>query len=77
MNDWKTEPLEDCLELLLDYRGKSPPKSDEGIPVLSAKVVKTAGLIRPIEQKIARDYMDGAGSASRWRRRYDDRSANG
>lgn len=56
MAEWKTEPLDDCLEALLDYRGKSPPKSESGIPVLSAKVVKTTGLIRPIEQKISPDY---------------------
>lgn len=56
MSDWQTEPLDNCLEALLDYRGKSPPKSAKGIPVLSAKVVKTTGLLRPIEQKIAIDY---------------------
>ena len=56
MSDWQTESLDECLEALLDYRGKSPPKSEKGIPVLSAKVVKTTGLLRPIEQKIASDY---------------------
>lgn len=56
MSEWRTEPLEECLEELLDYRGKSPPRSAKGIPVLSAKVVKTDGLLRPIEQKIAPDY---------------------
>jgi type I restriction enzyme S subunit len=56
MVDLRTEPLDDCLEVLLDYRGKSPPKSSKGIPVLSAKVVKTTGLLRPIEQMIASDY---------------------
>jgi type I restriction enzyme S subunit len=56
MNDWKTSALDDCLERLIDYRGKSPPKSPTGIPVLSAKVVKTTGLITPIEQTIAPEY---------------------
>ena len=56
MVEWRTEPLIDCLETLIDYRGKSPPKSDAGIPVLSAKVVKTTGLLQPIEQMIAADY---------------------
>ncbi|WP_422002215.1 restriction endonuclease subunit S [Reyranella sp.] len=56
MREWQTSPLDECLETLLDYRGKSPPKSENGIPVLSAKVVKTTGLLRPIEQKIALDY---------------------
>ncbi|WP_172599945.1 restriction endonuclease subunit S [Cereibacter sphaeroides] len=44
------------MDALIDYRGKSPTKSDSGIPVLSAKVVKTTGLLRPIEQTIAPDY---------------------
>ena len=56
MVELQTEPLDDCLEVLLDYRGKSPPKSRMGVPVLSAKVVKTTGLLRPIEQMIACDY---------------------
>lgn len=56
MAEWKTEPLDECLESLIDYRGKSPTKSRTGIPVLSAKVVKTTGLLRPIEQTIAPDY---------------------
>lgn len=56
MASWTTEPLEDCLEALIDYRGKSPTKSASGIPVLSAKVVKTTGLLRPIEQTIAPHY---------------------
>lgn len=56
MAEWQTKPLDDCLEVLLDYRGKSPPKSKIGIPVLSARVVKTTGLLRPIEQMIAFDY---------------------
>jgi type I restriction enzyme, S subunit len=56
MKDWTTDTLGNCLDALLDYRGKSPTKSDWGIPVLSAKVVKTSGLLRPIEQTIAPDY---------------------
>jgi len=56
MGEWQTERLDDCLAALIDYRGKSPPKSSTGIPVLSAKVVKTTGLLRPIEQTIAPEY---------------------
>lgn len=63
MRKWRTEPLIDCLDALIDYRGKSPPRSNEGIPVLSAKVVKTTGLLRPIEQLIAPDHY------SEWMRR--------
>jgi len=56
MPSFQTLRLEDCLDELIDYRGKSPEKSLHGIPVLSAKVVKTSGLIEPIEQKVAPEY---------------------
>ena len=32
--------MEDALEAIIDYRGKTPHKSDKGIPTLSAKSVK-------------------------------------
>ena len=36
-NEYK---MEDVLEALIDYRGKTPEKSEQGIPTLSAKSVK-------------------------------------
>ena len=32
--------MEDALEAIIDYRGKTPKKSETGIPTLSAKTVK-------------------------------------
>lgn len=37
---YKTYTMEDALEEIIDYRGKTPKKSDSGIPTLSAKSVK-------------------------------------
>ena len=37
---FKTYIMEDALEEIIDYRGKTPKKSDSGIPTLSAKSVK-------------------------------------
>ena len=37
---FKTYTMEDALEVIIDYRGKTPKKSDSGIPTLSAKSVK-------------------------------------
>lgn len=37
---WRETNLVDCLESLIDYRGKTPKKSDDGIITLSAKSVK-------------------------------------
>lgn len=37
---YKTYTMENALESIIDYRGKTPKKSDCGIPTLSAKSVK-------------------------------------
>jgi type I restriction enzyme S subunit len=37
---WKETNLVDCLDSLIDYRGKTPKKSSDGILTLSAKSVK-------------------------------------
>lgn len=37
---FKTYTMEEALEVIIDYRGKTPKKSDSGIPTLSAKSVK-------------------------------------
>lgn len=42
-------PLEDCLEALIDYRGKTPRKTDSGIPLITAKVVKGGRIETPTE----------------------------
>jgi len=56
MNGWIETPLYDALEVLIDYRGKSPKKSETGIPVISAKVVKSGRILDGIEQTIAPEY---------------------
>lgn len=38
--EWKEVPIENVLDALIDYRGKTPQKSVKGIPTLSAKSVK-------------------------------------
>lgn len=37
---YKIYTMEDALEVIIDYRGKTPKKSEKGIPTLSAKSVK-------------------------------------
>jgi hypothetical protein len=58
MSCWIERPLEDCLAALIDYRGKSPTKSETGVPVISAKVVKSGIITHPIEQTIAPSYYN-------------------
>ena len=37
---YKTYTMEDALDAIIDYRGKTPKKSESGIPTLSAKTVR-------------------------------------
>ncbi len=41
----------------IDYRGKTPPKTAEGIPLITAKIIKN-GTILPPQEFIAEDYYD-------------------
>lgn len=42
-------PLEDCLDALIDYRGKTPEKTDSGIPLITAKIIKGGRMETPTE----------------------------
>lgn len=44
LDGWKKEPLKKLIEVCIDYRGKSPPKSTGGIPLITAKNIR-AGYI--------------------------------
>lgn len=48
-SEWKTLPLEDCLEALIDYRGKTPEKTSFGIPLITAKIIKLGRIETPTE----------------------------
>lgn len=48
-SEWKTLPLEDCLEALIDYRGKTPEKTSFGIPLITAKIIKSGRIEKPTE----------------------------
>jgi len=49
-------PLEDCMEAVIDYRGKTPDKTTFGIPLVTAKVVKGGRIEPPDEFIAAADY---------------------
>lgn len=48
--------LEDCLDALIDYRGKTPKKINAGIPLVTAKVVKSGRIETPDEFIAKEDY---------------------
>ena len=56
MNDWKSVRLDDVIQVFLDYRGKTPKKSDSGVPLVTAKVVKGGFIKEPTEFVAEEDY---------------------
>lgn len=55
-NELAVLKLEDCLDALIDYRGKTPRKTDFGIPLITAKVVKSGRIETPDEFIAEEDY---------------------
>ena len=53
---WQLLPLEDVMEAIIDYRGKTPKKTDEGIPLITAKIVKGGRILEPSEFIAESDY---------------------
>jgi len=53
---WVERPLEDCMEAIIDYRGKTPEKKAFGIPLVTAKLVKNGRIERPQEFIAPEDY---------------------
>lgn len=56
MSEWKEYRLEQVIEKFIDYRGKTPAKSLEGIPLITAKVVKNGVIQEPNEFIREEDY---------------------
>ncbi|MBL7227340.1 MULTISPECIES: restriction endonuclease subunit S [Pseudomonas] len=48
-SEWTFAPLENFLEALIDYRGKTPEKTSEGIPLITAKIIKGGRIEKPTE----------------------------
>lgn len=55
-DEWKVLPLEDCMDAIIDYRGKTPRKSSFGIPLITAKIVKGGRILEPTEFIPFEDY---------------------
>ena len=50
------EKLEDLLDALIDYRGKSPRKTTSGIPLITAKIIKGGEVLEAAEFIAREDY---------------------
>lgn len=53
---WKLLPLEDAMEVIIDYRGKTPKKTISGIALITAKIVKGGRILPPSEFIAEEDY---------------------
>ena len=51
---WRKFTLEDAMESIIDYRGKTPTKTESGVPLVTAKIVKD-GRVLPFGEFIADD----------------------
>jgi type I restriction enzyme S subunit len=51
-----TVSIEDGMEAIIDYRGKSPTKTAVGVPLVTARVVKGGELLEPNEFIAEEDY---------------------
>lgn len=49
MSEWREYILKDIIDTFIDYRGKTPQKSESGIPLVTAKVVKSGKILTPNE----------------------------
>jgi type I restriction enzyme, S subunit len=49
--------LADCMDAIIDYRGKTPTKTASGIPLITAKIIKN-GHIQEVNEFIAKDDYD-------------------
>lgn len=56
MSEWKEYVLEDVFERFIDYRGKTLKKTDTGIPLVTAKIVKSGRILEPNEFIAEEDY---------------------
>ena len=54
--EWMVLPLEDCMDAVIDYRGKTPKKKAHGVPLITAKVVKGGRIETPNEFIALDDY---------------------
>ena len=57
--EWECRDLSDCLKKVFDYRGKAPPKSDSGIPLITAKNVRFGWLDMSNDEYIEEDQYQG------------------
>jgi type I restriction enzyme S subunit len=54
----EVKPIGELIEALIDYRGKTPPKSDSGVPLITAKVIKGGVILDEPREYISEEIYD-------------------
>ena len=58
MSNFQTKTIEEVTETLIDYRGKTPPKTTEGIKLITAKVIKGGTILDDKHEYISEETYD-------------------
>ena len=58
MGAFNSITIEEATERLIDYRGKTPPKTDSGVRLITAKVVKGGQILNEPAEYIPADFYD-------------------
>jgi type I restriction enzyme, S subunit len=53
---WRSVPLEESVDTIIDYRGKTPKKVTQGIPLITARIIKNGRIETPAEFISPDDY---------------------
>jgi type I restriction enzyme, S subunit len=53
--EWMCEEISNCIDKVIDYRGKAPPKSESGVPLITARNVRFGWLDMTIDEYIEAD----------------------
>jgi type I restriction enzyme S subunit len=56
--EWEKTELGHCIEKVIDYRGKPPPKAESGVPLITAKNVRFGWLDMTSDEYIEADAYD-------------------
>ena len=56
--EWEVKPIESKLECIIDYRGRTPVKTDSGVPLITAKNVRDGYLCEDPPEFIATESFD-------------------
>ncbi len=58
LSKFATLTIDEATDCLIDYRGKTPPKTESGVRLITAKVIKEGRILEEPKEYIATDFYD-------------------